>query len=86
MSGSDVAAWISAATGIISLVVAIVALRKSSRNATNIQNLEAQLNTVVQSVVHRPTIYGGSGGGGGGGAGGGAGGAGGGVAYDPIQS
>jgi hypothetical protein len=63
----------------------VVALRRSSQNASNIRVLQGQFHSVVQSAVHRPMIFGGGGGGGGGGPGGGAGGAGGGVAYHPTQ-
>ena len=82
MSSADLAAWISVAIGVASLVVAVVALRKASTNSTKIRNLETEIFTLHQVAIHRPVMMGGAGGGGGGGAGG----QGGGVAYQPTQS
>ena len=85
MSSADLAAWISAATGLISLIVAIVALVKSTRSETKLEYVERQL-AFTQVAMHLPISSTGGGGGGGGGFGAGAGGAGGAVNYQPNQS
>lgn len=83
MSNADLAAWVSVAVGVLSLIVAIVSLWKSKQNAAKVHRLEATINILAQSAVNDPTIA--TGGGGGGGFGGGRGGDGGSVNYQPIQ-
>jgi hypothetical protein len=84
MSNPDLAAWIQVALGVLSLLISIVALWKNSQTAIRIRNLEARVNTFVQSAVQNPDIA--TGGGGGGGPGGGRGGDGGSVNYQPTQA
>jgi hypothetical protein len=79
MLSSDIANWIIAITGVLSLIVSIIALVRANE-------AKRKVNEIIQSAIHRPMISGGGGGGGGGGPGGGTGGAGGGVQYDGSQN